>query len=181
YVFLLVYFSLQLAFDVTWLVIFSQLRPADWDYGPPPRWYVPWEVGTNLLLTVGVLVVLYLARGEFYARVQRGSLRQALVVLAVLLTVSCATGWVLVEAFPGNIDRADRLVYTVERVFGGAFAFHFNRRGFAPGWVNLLLGLLGGIALFVALGVLLRSQRQHAALSPPEEERIRTLLASYGE
>jgi len=180
YVFLLIYFSLQLVFDVLWLVVFAQMRPADWDGGPPP-WYAPWEVGTNLLLTVGVLVVLYLARGQFYARVQRGSLRQALVVLTVLLAASCAVGWGLVIAFPGTIERDASLVYAVERVFGGAFAFHFNRHGFAPGWVNLLLGLFGGISLFVALGVLLRSQRQSAALSPLEEERIRTLLASYGE
>ena len=36
YVFLLLYFSLQLGFDALWLVIFSQLPPADWDSGPPP-------------------------------------------------------------------------------------------------------------------------------------------------
>jgi lysyl-tRNA synthetase, class II len=69
----------------------------------------------------------------------------------------------------------------VSRVFGGAFAFEYRRGGLAPGWVNLLLGLFGGIALFAALGVLLRSQRQAAALRPEEEERIRLLLARYGD
>jgi len=167
YVFLLIYFGLQVAYDVLLLGLIATLAPGDWDSAPPP-WYAPWEVGGNLLLTLGVLVVLYLARGQFYARVQRGSLRRALGVLAVLLTFCAALGWALVEAFPGNIDRDGRLLYAVERVLGGAFAFHFNRRGFAPGWVNLLLGLFGGISLFVALWVLLRSQRQSAALSPAE-------------
>ena len=180
YVFLLVFFLLQLAFDGLLLGLFAVLPRAEWDGGPPP-WYAPWEVGANLLLTVGVLVVLYLARGEFYARVQRGSLRRALGVLAGLLTFFSVLGWGLVEAFPGTVDRHGRFLYAVERVFGGAFAFHFNRSGFAPGWVNLLLGLFGGISLFVALWVLLRSQRQNAALSPPEEERIRALLARFGD
>ena len=180
YVFLLIYFGLQVAYDVLLLGLIATLAPGDWDSAPPP-WYAPWEVGGNLLLTLGVLVVLYLARGQFYARVQRGSLRRALGVLAVLLTFCAALGWALVEAFPGNIDRDGRLLYAIERVLGGAFAFHFNRRGFAPGWVNLLLGLFGGVSLFIALWVLLRSQRQSAALRPAEEERIRTLLAIYGD
>jgi lysyl-tRNA synthetase, class II len=180
YVFLLLYFGLQLAYDALLLAMIALLPRNDWDNAPPP-WYAAWEVGANLLLTVGVLVVLLLARREFYARVQRGSLRRALGVLAALLTVFVVVGWALVEAFPGDIDRDGRLLYAIERVFGGAFAFHFNRRGFAPGWVNLVLGLFGGIALFVALWVLLRSQRQSAALSPAEEERIRTLLALYGD
>src|SRR5205814_4251013 len=128
-----------------------------------------------------VLYVLYLARAEFYARVQRRSRRLALSTLVALLAGFTAVGWGLVEAFPGDVDRDGRLPYAIERVLGGAFAFHFNRRGVAPGWVNLLLGLFGGIALFAAVGVLLRSQRQIAALSPAEEEHIRTLLALYGE
>jgi lysyl-tRNA synthetase, class II len=180
HVFLVICFSLQLGFDVFWLALTSQMQPADWDFGPPP-WYAPWEVGGNLLLAAGVLVLLHLTRREFYARVQRASLRQALLVLVVLLAVGSVVGWGLVEAFPGSVERGGRLLYAVERVLGGAFAFHFNRRGFAPGWVNLLLGLFGGIALFAALGVLLRSQRLAAALSPAEEERIRALLAGYGD
>src|SRR2546423_1014112 len=180
YVFLLIYFGLQVAYDVLLLGLIATLAPGDWDSAPPP-WYAPWEVGGNLLLTLGVLVVLYLARGQFYARVQRGSLRRALGVLAVLLTFCAALGWALVEAFPGNIDRDGRLPYALERVLGGAFAFHFNRRGFAPGWVNLLLWLFGGSALVIAVAVLLPSQRQGAALTPHAEERVRNLLAAYGE
>jgi lysyl-tRNA synthetase, class II len=180
YVFLVIYFGLQFAFDALLLGLVAFMPVADWDSGPPPR-YAGIEVGGNFVLTVGVLVVLYLARREFYARVQRGSLRRALGVLVVLLTSFVMVGWGLVEAFPGSVDRDGRLPYAIERVFGGAFAFHFNRRGYAPGWVNLVLGLFGGIALFAALGVLLRSQRQSAALRPDEEARIRALLVEYGD
>ncbi|OLB65824.1 MAG: lysine--tRNA ligase [Actinobacteria bacterium 13_2_20CM_2_72_6] len=180
YVFLVIYFALQFVYDAFLLAALLLMSPEDWGDRPPPWWAGP-VVGANLAITAGVILVLYLARREFYARVQRGSLRKALVTLAGLLTVFSLLGWVLVMAFPGTVDRDDRLPYALERVFGGAFAFHFNRRGFAPGWVNLLLGLFGGIALFIALAVLLRSQRQSAALTPHEEERIRTLLAASGD
>ncbi len=181
YFFLLIYFALQFAYDAILLSFLLLLStPADWD-GREPPWWAAWVVSANLLFTVGVLTVLYLARREFYARVQRSSLRMALATLAVLLALFTLVGWALVMAFPGTVDRGGRLPYALERVLGGAFAFHFNRTGFAPGWVNLLLGLFGGIALFAALGVLLRSQRQIAAHSPEAEERIRTLLAVCGD
>ena len=179
HVFLVSYFILQLGYDALLLSALFLMAPAD--FGEPPPWWAREIVAGNLVITLGVLIVLALSRREFYARVQRGSLRQALSVLAALLVLFTAIGWGLVEAFPGNVDRDGRLPYVAERVLGGAFAFHFNRIGFAPGWVNLLLGLFGGIALFVAVGVLLRSQRQTAALSRAEEERIRGLLAAYGE
>ncbi len=180
HVFLVIYFILQFAYDALLLAALFLMTPADFGDRPPP-WWAREIVAGNLAITLAVLVVLYLSRREFYARVQRGSLRQALSVLAALLTAFTVIGWGLVEAFPGDVDRDGRLPYALERVLGGAFAFHFNRRGVAPGWVNLLLGLFGGIALFAAIGVLLRSQRQIAALTRAEEERIRALLAGYGE
>ena len=180
YVFLVIYFALQLVYDLFLLAALLVMAPGDWGDRPPPWWAVP-VVGANLAITAGVIVVLVLARREFYARVQRGSLRKAVATLAALLTVFSLLGWGLVWAFPGTVERDERLPYALERVLGGAFAFHFNRHGFAPGWVNLLLGLFGGIALFAALAALLRSQRQHAALTPHEEERIRALLAEAGD
>ena len=118
YVFLLIYFGLQVAYDVLLLGLIATLAPGDWDSAPPP-WYAPWEVGGNLLLTLGVLVVLYLARGQFYARVQRGSLRRALGVLAVLLTFSALYGsgdkwriaFILALFFWTNLARIVRGVF----------------------------------------------------------------------
>jgi lysyl-tRNA synthetase, class II len=87
----------------------------------------------------------------------------------------------LVEAFPGTLpEGATRLVYSLREVIGVAFAFEVGREGRTPGWVNLLLGLFGAIALFAALYVLLRSQRAVATLDADEERRVRELLASYG-
>jgi lysyl-tRNA synthetase, class II len=180
WVFLVSYFVLQLAYDTLLLSLLLMLSPADWE-GEAPPWWARHVTATSLVVSAGVVTLLYLARHEFYARVQRGSLRQALGVLAALLVSFSLLGWALVMGFPGTVPRQHQFLYAVSRVFGGAFAFEYRRGGLAPGWVNLLLGLFGGIALFAALGVLLRSQRQAAALRPEEEERIRLLLARYGD
>ena len=180
YVFLVIYFALQLAYDILLLSLVLLLPAGDWD-GETPPWWAGWTVAASLAITLAVLIVLYLARAEFYARVQRGSLRQALGALVALLSVFCLLGWALVMAFPGTVPRSRHFLYAAVRVLGGAFAFEYRRGGSAPGWVNLLLGLFGGIALFAALWLLLRSQRQLAAQRPEEEERIRYLLAAYGE
>ena len=65
-------------------------------------------------------------------------------------------------------------------MLGGAFGFDVGRRGMAPGWVNLILGALGAVAVFAALFALLRSQRATASLDADEERRVRVLLAGHG-
>ncbi|WP_432995548.1 bifunctional lysylphosphatidylglycerol synthetase/lysine--tRNA ligase LysX [Dactylosporangium sp. CA-233914] len=137
---------------------------------------------TNLVVTAALLGLLWLARGEFRARVQRASLPKALATLGVLLVVSTLLGWGLVELFPGSIGPGvQRLEYSGRTVLGGAFAFDVDRHGRAPGWINLVLGTFGAIALFAALFALLRSQRMIASLDPDEERTVRRLLAEHGE
>src|SRR5262249_39720979 len=151
YWFLLIYFGLQFCADALLVPLLILLPPDTWEPRPPPGWAV-WVTAANLVITAGVLIVLYLARREFYAKVQRGSLPKALGVLGGLLVWFVILGWALVEAFPGTLrGSGDRLTYAIEKILGGAFTFDFTRRGHAAGWVNLLLGLFGGIALFVAL------------------------------
>jgi lysyl-tRNA synthetase class 2 len=178
---LIILFALQLLYDALLLPLLLLLPSDSWN-GRPPPWWASWALGLNLLVSVAAVVVLILARGEFYARVQRGSVRKAFGVLGVLLVFFVLLGWGVVEAFPGSLAKGTgRLEYALEKVLGGAFDFIFSRQGHAPGGVNLVLGLFGGIALFVALGALFRSQRVNAALRPEEEQRVRALLAAYGE
>src|SRR5262249_45119106 len=75
----------------------------------------------------------------------------------------------------------DQFVNSLEKVLGGAFVFDVTRRGHAPGWVNLLLGFFGAVALFTALWVLFRSQRGLAGASAADEQGVRELLATAGE
>ena len=133
-------------------------------------------------ISVLALVALFLAKREFYAKVRKGSFRRALVVLVVLLAIGIGLGYSLVAAFPGTLETTgDQLEYAAEHVLGGAISFDLTRTGQAPGWVNLVLGLIGAIALFAALATLLRSRNKSSTLPPDDEQRIRTMLAKFGD
>jgi lysyl-tRNA synthetase class 2 len=128
------------------------------------------------------LTLLRAARREFYARVRSGSTRHALAVFFGLAAVSVGLGYLLLTAVPGSLRTwLDRLGYVIEKVFGGAISLDVTRQGQAPGWVNLLLGGFGAIAFVAGLFTLLRSQRAAAVLHADEEEKIRVLLARYGD
>ncbi|MDG6103346.1 bifunctional lysylphosphatidylglycerol synthetase/lysine--tRNA ligase LysX [Dactylosporangium aurantiacum] len=146
-------------------------------------WHGPAAGLANVLITAVLLALLWLARGGFSARVQRASLPKAVVTLGGLLALGIAVGWGLVELFPGSLGAsagAGRLAYSGKTVLGGAFGFDVGRQGRAPGWVNLILGAFGAVALFAAVFALLRSQRATASLDADEERRVRQLLAEHG-
>ena len=139
--------------------------------------------GVSTVVAGVALVALVAARREFYARVRPGSLRQAVAVFAATAAVGIGLGYALVNAFPGTLshDQAERFAYSVEKVLGGAITFDLTRAGRAPGWVNLVLGLFGAIAVFAALFTLLRSQRAAALLTHDDEQRVRVLLDQHGD
>ncbi|SBT46872.1 bifunctional lysylphosphatidylglycerol synthetase/lysine--tRNA ligase LysX [Micromonospora auratinigra] len=139
-------------------------------------------VWVGIAFAAAALALLVAARRQFYARVRPGSGWQALGVFLGLAAVSVGLGYLLLLAEPGSLHTwSDRLGYAVEKVFGGAITLDLTRRGQAPGWVNLLLGGLGAVAFVAGLFTLVRSQRANAVLHPEEEERIRELLARYGD
>jgi lysyl-tRNA synthetase class 2 len=183
---LIFYFGLQLTFEllVIALLLIAPRSLYLHDAGEALR--VPvWlhaAVGFSAAVSVSALTVLLLARQHFFAKVQRASLPKAFGVLGALTVAFIALGWGLVALAPGSLEnRGDYLPYAAEKVLGGVVRFDIYRAGRAPGWVNLLLGLFGAVALFVALGTLFRSQRRAAVLHPDEEVRVRELLAEYGE
>ncbi|MEU1498091.1 bifunctional lysylphosphatidylglycerol synthetase/lysine--tRNA ligase LysX [Streptomyces sp. NPDC005732] len=125
------------------------------------------------------LVLLVMARREFYADSRRGAVWRALAVLAAGLVVAILLGWGVVELFPGTLPRGDRLTWAAGRVCGGLVsADSFGGR--PPHPVYFLLGLFGAVALLNAAATLFRSQRLEAALHGDEESRIRALLRAYG-
>ncbi|MFF5175526.1 bifunctional lysylphosphatidylglycerol synthetase/lysine--tRNA ligase LysX [Micromonospora sp. NPDC000089] len=139
-------------------------------------------VWVGIAFAAGALALLLAARREFYARVRSGSTRRALGVFFGLAAAAVAVGYLLLTAVPGSLRTwLDRLGYAIEKVFGGAITLDLTRQGQAPGWVNLLLGAMGAAAFLAGLATLLRSQRAAAVLHPEEEQRIRALLARYGE
>jgi len=175
-----IFFGLQALYDAFVLLDVGERGEEAHELRLP--WHGVWAALTNVLVTAVLLGLLWVARGEFRARVQRASLPKALATLAGLLAVFTVAGWGLVGMFPGSLGPGTgRLLYSGKIVLGGAFGFDVGRHGQAPGWVNLVLGVFGAVALFAALFALLRSQRVIASLDLDEERRVRELLAEHGE
>lgn len=133
----------------------------------------------SFLVCGSALVLLIVARREFYADSRRGAVRRALAVLVAGLVVAILLGWGLVELFPGTLPHGERLAWAADRVCGGLVsAGSFG--GHPPRKLYFFLGLFGAVALLNAATVLFRSQRLEAALHGDEEARIRALLRAYG-
>ncbi|WP_416382292.1 bifunctional lysylphosphatidylglycerol synthetase/lysine--tRNA ligase LysX [Nocardia transvalensis] len=129
-----------------------------------------------LVLHVAVIGLLIAAWPEFYTQVRRGALWKALGVLAGGLAVGWLLGWGLVELFPGSLPRGyERPLWAAARVIP-AILFGVDFDGHPPHFVNLLLGLLGAMALLGAAIVLFRSQRASNALTGLDESALRGLL-----
>lgn len=126
-----------------------------------------------------LLVLLLVARREFYADSRRAAVRRALAVLLVGLIVAILLGWGLVELFPGTLPRGERLLWAAGRVCGGLVSSS-SFSGRPPHKLYFVLGLFGALALLNAAAALFRSQRLEAALRGDEEARIRALLQAYG-
>ncbi|MFE0514296.1 bifunctional lysylphosphatidylglycerol synthetase/lysine--tRNA ligase LysX [Streptomyces sp. NPDC058964] len=126
------------------------------------------------------LVLLVVARKEFYAASRRGAVWRALAVLLVGLAVAILAGWGLVALFPGTLPQSQHLAWAADRVCGGLVSDR-SFDGRPPRPVTFLLGLFGALALLNAAATLFRSQRLEAALHGDEEARIRALLEAHGE
>ncbi|CAA0123795.1 Lysylphosphatidylglycerol biosynthesis bifunctional protein LysX [Mycolicibacterium vanbaalenii] len=136
----------------------------------------------GLVFHVAAIAFLVLARGQFWARVRRGALIKATATLLAGMAVGILIGWLLLELFPGTLERGYRLLYAANRVaaFAGLDAAAFD--GQQPhGLVNAALGLFGALALMAAAIVLFQSQRADNALTGEDESAIRGLLELYGK
>lgn len=134
----------------------------------------------SLVVCALALVLLVVARGEFYAASRRAAVRRALAVLLVGLVLAILAGWGLVELFPGTLPASQRFGWAANRVLGGLVSTR-SFDGRPPRPLFFLLGLFGAVALLNAAANLFRSQRMEAALHGDEEARIRALLKAYGD
>ncbi|GGU26845.1 bifunctional lysylphosphatidylglycerol synthetase/lysine--tRNA ligase LysX [Streptomyces violascens] len=156
-----IYLGLLFLLDVLLIVV------AEWMWIP------------NGVFCAAALVVLILARKQFYAETRRGAFRRAVGVLCLGLAAGVLVGWGLVELFPNTLPRGQRLLWATNRVFGGLVS-NGQFDGRPPRPLYFFLGLFGAIALLAAASTLFRSQRMEAALHGDEEPRIRALLGAYG-
>ncbi|MFI5533509.1 phosphatidylglycerol lysyltransferase domain-containing protein [Kitasatospora sp. NPDC051853] len=133
-------------------------------------------------LTTALLLALLAARPAFRARGERGNLAAGLTVLAVGGVVMTGVGTVVLRLadegeHPGWADCAR---YVALRLVTMAGLVEYTDLT-VPGWLDLLLNVLGAGVLLLAVRMLFRSPRGTERLEPPEEGRLRALLARYGE
>ena len=135
----------------------------------------------GLIFHVAAIVLLLLARREFWARVRRGALLKAAVTLVAGMTVGILLAWGLLKRFPGHVDPDYLLPYAINRVSGFAAVDKDLFGGQPHVFLNALFGLFGAVALMLAAVVLFQSQRAENALTGEDESAIRGLLELYGK
>ncbi|MQY09087.1 bifunctional lysylphosphatidylglycerol synthetase/lysine--tRNA ligase LysX [Actinomadura macrotermitis] len=129
------------------------------------------------------LALLIAARREFAALPDRANRRLALTVFAVLVVVSGLLGTTLVHLT--DTDPAGgpwtQPFYVLLQTILGAGVTGATVKVAVPGWVDLILGVLGTGLLMLTIWALFRPSRGDAVLSPGEELAARRLLAEYGD
>ncbi len=125
--------------------------------------------------SIGVILTALINRqSDFKARLRRGNLGRAVVVLLAGLAASGIVGYLTTLATGGRGGSRGRLANVFQHVIFGSRA---TAPQLAPDWVQDLVGLMVAITLFAALIVLLRSARSQAAMPLTDEVAIRHLLA----
>ncbi|MEO5875651.1 MAG: bifunctional lysylphosphatidylglycerol synthetase/lysine--tRNA ligase LysX, partial [Streptosporangiaceae bacterium] len=140
------------------------------------------EIATTVAFGVA-LVLLLSSRREFNTLPDRANRRLALTVFVGFLLFAVVIGTVLV-------------LLTDRNSLGGGWTYPFyallqTALGAAitgnpidvdvPGWVDGILGIMGGTLLFFTVWALFKPARGEAILTPEEELPARTLLAEYGD
>jgi lysyl-tRNA synthetase class 2 len=168
-----------------WILVGYMVAATAWNIGgliTSPK-VVMDDIGEviGLVFHVAAILLLVLARNEFWAKVRRAALVKAAATLVVSMAVGTLIGWALLELFPGTLAREDRFLYALNRVsaFAGAASESFS--GHPHVFINALLGLFGALALMVTAIVLFRSQRADNALTGEDESAIRGLLELFGK
>ena len=141
------------------------------------------DLGEALGLTfhVAVILLLLLARRDFWAKVRRGALLKAAVTLVAGMAVGILLAWGLLKRFPGHVDPDYLLPYAINRVSGFAAVDKDLFGGQPHVFLDALFGLFGAVALILAAVVLFQSQRAGNALTGEDESAIRGLLELYGK
>ena len=144
------------------------------------------RLGFNLASLGAITACLVVYRGEFTARRAPGSIRRALITLAVGFAITFTVGLALVTVFPTGLSGPrGRLAWIVRRIglalVSGDTNLVRDPLITPPSWISTTVGLLVALTLLAALVALVRSQHRAAVMSPEDESRVRALVAESGE
>ncbi|ONI86021.1 lysine--tRNA ligase [Saccharothrix sp. ALI-22-I] len=146
----------------------------------PDRLQVTIDLGSFVVFTVAVIVLLLVIKDAFPAKLAPGAWWQALVVFLTGVVALCLVGWGLAELFPGHLHGTwHKLVWAANQITGEVLPQ--RRGGEGPEWLGVLLGFGGMLVAIAALYVFFRGVRSRRSLTDTEELDVRRLLAAHGE
>ncbi|MFB4313217.1 bifunctional lysylphosphatidylglycerol synthetase/lysine--tRNA ligase LysX [Actinomadura sp. 21ATH] len=145
----------------------------------------PTPIGECITTAVflAVLGLIIAARGEFTTLPDRANRRVAAIVFTGLVLVSGCVGTLLValtDQDPAGGFWSDPWYVALQTVLGAGVTGE-PLDVLVPGWVDVIIGVLGTGLLIVTFWALFRPGRRDAILDADEELAARTLLAEYGD
>ncbi len=139
-------------------------------------------LGIGAVLGGVIVVLLWLSRRAFAARLSRGARLRSLIVLAAGLATSVVVTFLLAEAFPGRLHgTGERVRWTLNASLDVGLNTDTLHGHHGPHWVTVLAGLMSAVALLAAAWVFLRSARAKQFLGARDELAVRRLLLEGGE
>ncbi len=162
----------------------------DSDFDPRHGIYwTPRESATGtaiaMVVSIGVLVAVILARRSFPAKLARGSRSAAFGVLVGGFVVSFLVAFSLTLTFPRTLaNTGDKAMWALRCTFGVIVGRNSDvvlegRAGYH--WVYSVSGLISAAVLVLALMVFWRAGHGSPMISEDEELHVRRLLLEYGE
>jgi lysyl-tRNA synthetase class 2 len=134
------------------------------------------------LVAIGLLILLWLLRPAFPARLAPSAWRDGLSVLVVGIVSIIAVGLGLTEIFPTRLKGAgEKLAWVTNHATGELFQLHRFGVDEGPQWLDWFLDLGATFVAVAALYVLFRGVRSRRLRTDDEELRLRRLLAEYGD
>ena len=142
---------------------------------------VPLIVAT--LVQLAFLALIWFARPEFYAKPDRANLRSAFIVLAVAFVVSAVLGLTLVHWNDRSPDTTltDQALYTLKAGMAGTGIWWYDTAVEVPHWVDVAVNFLGSLLILAVAWALFLPRRGRVLRAPEDDERLRVLLAKYGD
>ncbi len=141
-----------------------------------------WALTIADLITIGMIVLLWVLRPAFPARLAPSAWRDGLTVLLGGLAAVILVGWALSEAFPGGLgDTWERFAWVVNHTTGENIALRKVGIGEGPAWLDIVLDLSATAIATAALYTLFRGVRSRRLRTDEEELCVRRLLAEHGE
>lgn len=164
---------------IGWITIgllFAGLRWSDF-------WPLDWPSYISIGIQLVLVVVVFFARREFFARPDGANFRLALLVLGIAVAVSAVLGFTLVattDTSPGS-HVGDQLLYTLKAGMAGTGIWWYDTSVEVPHWVDVAVNFLGSLMIITVAWALFMPRRGKVLHLPDDEIRLREILAGHGD